>query len=477
MEIIPVAAALTPPPSGQPPLINLAPRDVTALADELLAYHAHFAPLFQRAEQRQWALTYLHGQLLDLERKSIEPMALALADGNVQAMQQFISLGAWDDARVLQTHQHLVADTLGDRETGVLIIDGCDFPKQGTQSVGVARQWCGALGKVANCQASVVACYASQHGYTLLDRRLYMPEKWFTPAYQGRRDTCGVPADLTFQTQPQLAWELIQTLHARQVVPFAWVIGDEHFGNNPVLLDRITAAQLRYLMEVPHNTLVWRERPATAVPAPSGKKGRRPQRPRRLADAPAPTRVDDVASDGALHWRYYQIQEGAKGPLVAAFACVRVVAVRDGLPGSDQWLLLRRSLGERPQLKTYLSNAPATTPQATLVGKSGMRWPVEASILECKSELGMDHYEVRGWVGWHHHITMTLLAHHFLVRQRCLLGKKIGGIDSAASAAAVAGDAAQTRDRRGNGHSTYPVHRRSESRSLLCSPQAAVAPA
>jgi len=444
MDIIPSAAALPPPSSGLPPTINLAPRDVAALADELLAYHAHFAPLFPRAEPRHWALTYLQGQLADLERKSIEPMALALAAGNVQAMQQFISLGAWDDAAVLQTHQQLVADTLGDAATGVLIIDGCDFPKQGTHSVGVARQWCGALGKVANCQASVVACYASQHGYTLVDRQLYMPEKWFTPAYQDRRDRCGVPADLAFQTQPQLAWTLIEQLHDQQVLPFEWVIGDEHFGNNPVLLDRIAAAKLCYLMEVPHDTLVWRERPSTVMPPPSGKKGRPPQRARLVADAPAPIRVDAVATDPALQWHAYQIQEGAKGPLVALFACVRVVVVRDGLPGADQWLVLRRSLGERGQLKTYLSNAPAATPHTTLVRKSGMRWPVELAILECKSELGMDHYEVRSWRGWQHHMTMTLLAHHFLVRQRCGLGEKSGRVDGAPSTAPVAGHLAQT---------------------------------
>ena len=443
MQIIPSAAVLT-PPSGQPPVINLAPRDVEALADELLAYHAHFAPLGERSEQRQWALTYLHGQLLDLERKSIEPMALSLPDGNVQALQQFISLGAWDDRAVLKSHQQLVADTLGDAHTGVLIIDGCDFPKQGTHSVGVARQWCGALGKVANCQASVVACYASQRGYTLVDRQLYMPEKWFTPAYQQRRENCGVPADLAFQTEPELAWTLIERLHTEQVLPFEWVIGDEHFGNNPVLLDRIAAAKLRYMMEVPHDTLVWQQRPATAVPPRSSKKGRPPQRARLLPEAPTPLRVDALASDGALRWQAYQIQEGAKGPLIALFACVRVVAVRDGLPGPDQWLVLRRSLGERPQLKTYLSNAPASTSQATLVRKSGMRWPVEAAILECKSEVGMDHYEVRSWRGWHQHMTMSLLAHHFLVRQRCRLGEKNGGLDSAASAAPIAGGLTQT---------------------------------
>jgi SRSO17 transposase len=444
MDIIPAAARLVAPPSGQPPVINLAPRDVEALADELAAYHAHFAPLFQRAEQRHWALTYLQGQLADLDRKSIEPMALAHPDGNVQAMQQFISLGTWDDAAVLHAHQQLVADTLGERETGVLIIDGCDFPKQGSQSVGVARQWCGALGKVANCQASVVACYASQSGYTLVDRRLYMPEKWFTRAYQARREKCGVPADLAFQTQPELAWDMIRTLHTRQVLPFQWVIGDEHFGNNPTLLERITAADLYYLAEVPHDTLVWQTRPATAVPPRRGQKGRPPQRPRLLPDAPTPLRVDAVAAAPTLRWHSCQIQEGAKGALIAAFAFVRVVLVRDGLPGADNWLVLRRSLGERPQLKTYLSNAPATTPHTTLVRKSGMRWPVESAILECKSEVGMDQYEVRSWRGWHHHMSMTLLAHHFLVRQRCRLGEKSGGVDGAASAASVTGHLTQT---------------------------------
>ena len=444
MDIIPSAATLAPPPSGRPPLINLAPRDVEALADELLAYHALFAPLFVREEQRHWALTYLHGQLLDLDRKSIEPMALAHPDGNLQAMQQFISLGAWDDGAVLKTHQQLVAATLGDPETGVLILDGCDFPKQGTHSVGVARQWCGALGKVANCQASVVACYASQHGYTLVERELYMPKVWFSPAYQERRERCGVPDDLPFQTQPEIAWQLIKRLHTEQILPFSWVIADEHFGNNPVLLDRIARAQLSYFMEVPHDTLVWRERPETAVPPPSGKKGRPAQRAQLVADADAPLRVDALASDPRLHWQAYQIQAGAKGPLVALFAFVRVVLVRDGLPGAEVWLVLRRSLGERPQLKTYLSNAPPTTPHTTLVRKSGMRWPVEAAILESKSEVGMDQYEVRGWKGWHHHMTMTLLAHHFLVRQRCRLGKKISRVERATSPAPVAGRVAQT---------------------------------
>ena len=143
-------------------------------------------------------------------------MALALEGGDVQGMQQFISVGPWDDERVLEQHQQLVAETLGDAETGVLILDGCDFPKQGTYSVGVARQWCGALGKVANCQASVVACYASKHGYTLVDRRLYLHKSWFTPEYRARWERCGIPDDIPFRTRPELAAEIVTTLQQRR---------------------------------------------------------------------------------------------------------------------------------------------------------------------------------------------------------------------------------------------------------------------
>ena len=171
------------------PPLDLRPQDVAGLVEELRAYHAIYAPLFQRREQRAWSAKYLHGLLLDLPRKSIEPMVLALegADRNaVRAMQQFLSDGAWDDG-------------------AVLTLDGSDFPKQGKASVGVKRQYCGELGKRANCQAGVFLGYASRHGYTLLDRRLYLPEEWVADAvYAGRRDACGVPPATAFQTKPQL---------------------------------------------------------------------------------------------------------------------------------------------------------------------------------------------------------------------------------------------------------------------------------
>ena len=162
---------------------------------------------------------------------------------------------------MLHAHQAYVGETLGDAEEGAFIIDGCDFPKQGTESVGVARQWCGPLGKRANCQSGVVVCYASPRGYTLVDRRLYLPELWFTRAYAGRRARCGVPSDVTFRTHPELAGEMVAGLRARGNLPARWAVCDEGFGRDTALLDRLAAEDLWYMAEVPHTTRVWRERP------------------------------------------------------------------------------------------------------------------------------------------------------------------------------------------------------------------------
>ena len=456
--------AVEPPPSAMPPSDNLAPREVAALGAELAAYHAHFAPLFRRAEQRQQAAHYLAGQLLDLERKSIEPMALALPDGNVQALQQFIGVGAWDDEAILRRHQALVAETLGDAETGVLIVDGCDFPKQGRESVGVARQWCGALGKVANCQAGVVACYASARGYTLVDRRLYLPASWFGEDYRQRRRRCGVPADVAFRTRPELAGEMLALLRRRGDLPFRWVTGDEQFGRNTPFLDQVVGLGLHYFAEVPQDTRVWVRRPRTAVP-PAKRRGRPPRRERVAPGELAPVRVDQLAARvPADEWRAWTIKEGAKGPLVAEFAFRRAVAVRDDLPGPEVWVVLRRRPGDPSATKVYLSSAPADAPAETLVWLSGMRWPVESAIQESKGELGLDHYEVRGWRGWHHHTTMTVLAHHFLVRLRCRVGEKGAGPDRAAGAPAAPGHAATPAARRGDAPGPARLHPAPEPR-------------
>jgi SRSO17 transposase len=414
------------------PVMSLRPQEVESLVEELPAYHAIDSPLFQRREQRQWSADYLQGLLLDIRRKSIAPMVLALhgADWNaIRAMQQFVSEGAWADQTILKRHWREVDGTLGDAD-GVLTLDGSDFLKQGKESVGVKRQYCGEVGKRANCQAGVFLGYASQLGYTLLDRRLYLPKEWVEDdGFAARRQKGGVPLDIAFQTKPELGWEMIRAVVDDQQLRARWVTCDEAFGRDTVFLDHVASSGLYYVAAVPHDTRVWLERPLTEVPEWSGR-GRKPSR-ERLCDGQHA--AEGVASLAARvtpdQWQRRLLKEGSKGPMVANFWAMRVVAARDGLPDPEVWLVLRRQL-ETGELKTYVCNAPATTSLETLARLSGMRWPIETCFEDSKQSLGMGDYEVRSWRGWHHHMTLCILAHFFLVRQQQRL-KKTRTVNSA----------------------------------------------
>ena len=455
-----VAAAVAPPDltATSPPVRLLTAADLDGVVEELAADHAHFAPVFQRREQRAWAEVYLRGLLVaDVPRKDVEALALRLlgagpaADRQVRALQQSLGEGGWDDAALLAAHQRLVDGTLGEAD-GVLLIDGHEPPKQGTHSVGVARQWCGHVGKQDNCQAGVYLGYASRQGYTLLDRRLYLPANWFTPEYAERWRACGIPRGTPFRTKHELAGALVEEVVTRRRARARWVVCHEGFGDSPALLDRWAATGVWYLAEVPRATQVWcrtepggqtpRARPTRWVPPQTpARKGPPPSKQRLHPESPAPQRVDEwAATVPPERWQRYRILEGSKGPLVAEFVAVRVVMVRDGLPGPEGWLLVRRSVGnpdEAPEYKYYLSNAPAETPLVELVRVSGLRWPIEACFAECRQELGLDDYEARSWRGWHHHLTLVLLAHHFLVRLQRRLDPREGGRPAGAGAAAV----------------------------------------
>jgi SRSO17 transposase len=408
--------------TGVPPPLELTPEEIKELADELVAYHNEFADLYYRNEQARWGYMYLQGLIAPVESKAIQPMAMALEGGNIQAMQQFIGQGQWQDEKLLKRHWRLADETLGE-EDGVGIVDGSGFPKKGKHSVGVARQWCGQLGKVENCQEGVFAAYASRQGYTLLDRRLYLPAEWFDEEHRERWEKCGIPDDTVFKTEPELAIEMLRAVKAEGTLRMRWVTCDETFGRNPAFLDGVADLGLWYFAEVPHDTRVWETRPRTAVPEWAGR-GPRPTKERLAVEEAASKRVDEIAATIAVEeWRAYRIKEGSKGPMVAAFAFRRVVAVRDSLPGPEVWLVLRRSLGEETELKTYLSIAPVTTPRTELVRIAGMRWPVETALEDGKDDLGMDDYMVRSWLGWHHHMTECILAHHFLVRVQKRLKK------------------------------------------------------
>jgi SRSO17 transposase len=404
-------------PALEEPRFELSERQVRQLADELVEYHGQFRGLFYRSEQVHWALKYLQGLMLPGCDKSVEGIAQAVEGGNVRNMQQFLGEGAWDDEALLARHAELVAESLGEPD-GVLIIDGSQFPKKGEYSAGVARQWCGVLGKVDNCQAGVFLGYAGSQGHTLLDRRLYLPREWFEVSSRERWERCGIPDETQFRTKPELAWEMIEQVVEQDALPCRWVTCDEAYGDSPRLLDRIDEAGLWYFADVSCSTRVWLERPRTEVPDYSGH-GRPPSRPRLAEDASEPVRVDELArSLPEDAWSRHRVKDGEKGPIEAQFAFVRATAVREGLPGPAVWVVLRRSLGDQPELKYFLSNAPANIERKKLVRLSGMRWPIEICFEEAKGSLGMDEYQTRSWLGWHHHMTLVILAHHFLVRMR-----------------------------------------------------------
>lgn len=409
------------------PEMTLTPQEIENLFEEIETYHQIYSPLFVRREQREQSREYLCG-LLDpeLENKAIEPMVLAMRgdDPNaIRAQQHFTSAGAWDDEAILRQHWREVAKDLGSAE-GVFTTDGSDFPKQGPESAGVKRQYCGELGKVANCQAGVFLGYASAKGHTLLDRRLYLPQEWVEDEeYATRRAKCGIPQDTTFKTKLQLAVEMLKAVVESGVLPGRWLACDEAFGRSTPFLDDVASLGVWYYAEVPHDTQVWLERPRTHVPPGSGR-GRRPTRERVVEGEPPPQTVSAIAASlPDRRWTRQIIKEGSKGPLMAEFAFIRVVEVRDDLPGAEVWLILRRN-PTTGELKTYLSNAPAETPQAALVRLSGMRWPIETAFEDGKQLIGMGDYQVRSWLGWHHHMTMCILAHFFLVRLRLRLGDK-----------------------------------------------------
>jgi SRSO17 transposase len=440
---------------------TLTAADLDGLVEELAAYHAVFASCFPRRDQRAWVELSLRGLLTaDVPRKNIEAIALRLlgagpaADRQVRALQHCISAAAWDDDRVLAVHRRLVDETLGE-DDGVLLIDGSDVPKQGRHSAGVARQWCGATGKKDNCQAGVFLGYASRKGYTLLDRRLYLHASWFEPAARDRWVACGIPDGTPFRTKQQLAADLVDRAWADRAPRARSAVCDEGFGDAQALRAHLAGHGLWYLAEVACDTRVWpltepdgrtaRPAPQTWVPPQrASRKGPAPTRARRRPDSPPTVAVSAWASQAAAEcWQRYRILEGSKGPLVADFMAVRVVMVRDRLPGAAGWLLVRRTLpeaGEEPVYKYYLSNAPASIPLPRLVGVSGMRWPIESCFTEGKGELGLDHYELRSWRGWHHHMTLVILAHHFLARLQQRLNRREGGLRPGDHAAGRPGD-------------------------------------
>ena len=396
------------------PQCNLTVTDVEALLPALESYVEQFKPTFARLDQHAWAHRYLQGLLDSLPRKSCEPIALALGV-SVRGLQAFIAESTWSIAPVLAQQERLVARSLGDRDDGVFLIDESAMPKQGQHSAGVAHQYCGALGKVCSCQVGVFVGYASLNGYTLVAGQLFVPQDWFGEQMAALRQEVGLPKALTFLTKPQIAVELLQAIAKRGFLLGRWVAADALYGNSPAFRDAVAALDKWYFTEVSSDQLIWRRTPALIVPPWSGR-GRKPSRQRLKTPSNTSYRVDQLLWRlPKTAWTRTTIKEGSKGPIVCDVAFVRVNEARDGLPGARQWLVIRRNVDDPTVVKYYLSNAPETIEPAELARMCGMRWPIELTFEVGKDELGMDQYETRSWLGWHHHMVLVMLAHHFLV--------------------------------------------------------------
>lgn len=380
------------------------PVDPDTLAEQLVAYHARFAPYFYRAEVRERSARYIRALLSPLPRKNGWQLAEAIGDPDPNGAQRLLYAARWDADAVRDELIRVVDDAFGDAEEGIFVIDETGFLKKGTKSAGVARQYSGTAGKIENCQIGVFLTYTSPAGTAFLDRRLYLPKHWSTDA--GRRAAAGIPAGVTFQTKAELGRAMLA--HAWEVgMRGGWVTADEQYGHDGVLRRWLTQQGMRSVLAVPSNEHVW------VIGDEHRWEGT----------------VSAVAAGLAAEaWQRISCGDGAKGPRWYDWAWVRVTGLVRA--GWGHWLLVRRSLSDPSELAYYLVSGPETTTLAQAVRVAGARWTIECCLEEAKGETGLDEYEVRSWQSWHRHITLSLVAHAFLATVR-------------------ATDAARTRDREG----------------------------
>lgn len=381
---------------------ELSSQAVGGCRDRLVAFLERYLPHFYRKEQREAATVVIQGKLSNLQRKTCEPIAIEAGLAR-KPLQKLVGAGKWDDDAVLGELGRHVGAELGDPEA-VLIIDPSGFPKKGTESCGVGRQWCGCLGKVDNCQVGVFVSYASCHGHTLVDGRLYLPEDWATDGK--RRAKCYVPKDVIFQKKWRIGLELLDRVRCR--LPHRWVVGDDELGRVTELRAQLREWQELYVLDVPCNTLV-----------------------REVEPGPGPGRglfarfEVWAARQPKQRWKTLTMRDGEKGP-IRVQVLKRRLQTKDeaGHVGPTETGLVIRTLGDDGQTSYALSNADREVSAVALTRPKLERHRIEEDLKAGKQEVGLSHYEVRSWTGWHHHVTLSLLALWFVVSESLRLKKK-----------------------------------------------------
>jgi SRSO17 transposase len=367
---------------------------------------------------------YCAGLLLPGERKSVEPVAARLAPDNVrrthQSLHHLVADSPWSDEAVLENvREHVLGAMNWSGQVAAWIVDDTGFPKKGTHSVGVARQYCGQVGKQDNCQVAVSLSVATHHASFPVAWRLYLPESWASDPE--RRKATGIPDEIGFQTKPAIALAQIRQA-VEQGIPPAPVLADSAYGNETRFREGISELGLQYAVGVHENMTVW---PPGEMPQPKKRrKGRGRPATRLHRDAEyQPVSAKQLALSVPAHvWKIVAWREGTRKKLTSRFAAVRVrPAHRDQKrsdPYPEEWLLMEWPSGEAEPAKYWLSTLPAQTRLTALVRLAKHRWIIERDYEELKQELGLGHYEGRGWRGFHHHATLCIAAYGFLVIER-----------------------------------------------------------
>jgi len=367
-----------------------------------------------RSERRHHGALYVQGLLLDGERKSIEPLAQRVPRGNVQALQQFVGQSPW----AWEAVRRLLAEQMEEEllPAAGWIVDDTGFPKQGHESVGVGRQYSGTLGKVGNCQVAVAVHLATQEESMPLDWALYLPQAWIQDRQRCRK--AGVPENTPFRTKGELALEMIDHL-------LGWglrrqpILADAGYGNNHEFRQGLANRQLSYVLGVESSTVVWDQPTQRVQPRRRGGRGR----PRRPYYRGEPQALSELATTlPAERWRTVTWRQGRRGAQRSRFAACRVQPahghVHDRPELEPLWLLMEWPLEAEAPTKYWFSNLPEGVSLRRLVQLAKLRWRVEQNYQQLKEELGLDHYEGRGWQGWHHHVTLVCLAYAFLLLER-----------------------------------------------------------
>ncbi len=402
----------------------MTPRELKALDQRLTAFLDDLLAPLGRKERRHWARVYVQGLLLDGERKSIEPMADRIPGADVQALRQFVGQSPWAVEAVQRQLARKVVDLLSRPE--VWILDETSFPKAGDHSVGVARQYCGALGKVANCQVAVTLHWSSAEASCPLGWRLYLPQAWIEDKERARE--VKLPEGLVYRSQTELAVELIDQMLSWEV-PRLPVVADSAYGNTFEFREQLRRRGLSYVVAVEPKTVVWKQDPK-AVPVPPSAPTGRPRRYPPLASTPTPQDFATVARQlPASAWKKVTWREGTRGPQRSRFAKLKVWAAHGWRAQRHpervaEWLLVEWPEGEPEPTKYWLGQLDGDRPGLRrLVRIAHARWRIEMDYRELKEELGLDHFEGRHWLGWHHHVILVTLAYAFLRFEQARLKK------------------------------------------------------